>query len=99
MLLGAPPPSPLLPAEPRVQAAERSWGDIDANVADDHVKHHAELHLLLVLVPAWLEDSGVGGSEPEGDGLPEHLPVEGLQWGILLQRLEQHGPCVTKRRK
>ena len=38
----------------------------------------------------------MGGGQPEGDGLPEHLPVQGLQRGLLLQRLEQHGPCVTE---
>ena len=78
MLLGAPPPGPVLPVEqPGLQA------DVDEHdVAEHDVELDAQLErLLLVLVddPARLEDGGMGCGEPEGNGLPEHLPVERLQ--------------------
>ena len=82
-----------------MQAAERSRDLLDRHVADHHVHlDHPELVglLLLVVVAPGLADGGVGGGEPEGDGLPEHLPVEGLQRGLLLQRVEQHGARVRR---
>jgi len=80
LLLRATTPVPVEHGD--VQAAERSRDLLDRHVADQHVHlDDPELVglLLLVVVAPGLPDSGVGGGEPEGDGLPEHLPVEGLQ--------------------